>query len=434
MKISKYTKLLCNDGSYFIYNSLSNYFCHINEDLYNFLENVQNNNSLILRKEIDLESEKILLTKNIITENDDDDILKYISIIKRRRNVINPLLLTIAPTLECNFSCPYCFETKEKGKMDESTIDNIIRFVKHQKYLESISITWFGGEPLLYPDIIETITERLETVCRLPVRGKIITNGYFLDKKNIELLERCKVNEIQLTIDGLNETHNKIKFTSNDVDTFGTIINNIDTFSKHNTFANLIIRVNIDKNNLNEFGALFTLLTDKYRNYKNIFIAPSFIIQNTKNACKDSCIISNIEKFSIIKGFSTIMKNLNLIYPSNNITECSARNPSTLVIAPNGDLYKCWEIIGNRNYKIGQLTKDGLNITDNTQLNRYLYGADPFEDEPCKQCFYLPICGGGCPHKRIENKFNYKNYDLCIHFEKNMEDFLLLRTTYENNI
>ena len=433
MKISRYTKFISdinNNGNYFVYNSLSNFFAQIDKDLYLLLLAKQKKGNFVTEDELDKESRELLINKIILTENDDDDILKYISVVKNRRNVTNPLLLTIAPTMECNFSCPYCFETKENGKMDENTIDNIVNFVKKQRYLDSVSITWFGGEPLLYPDIMEIVTERMKKICKIPVKSKIITNGYFLNRKNIELLEKINVSDIQLTIDGMAETHNKIKFTENDKFTFETIINNIDTFSKQSTNTNLVIRVNIDKNNIEDFNDLSIFLTNRYRFSKNIFLAPSFIIQNTKNACKDSCLISNIEKFSIIKDFTKIMNNADLIYPNNSITECSARNPSTWVIDPSGGLYKCWEIIGNRKYKIGELTKDGIKISNTTQLNRYLYGADPFEDQSCNQCFSLPICGGGCPHKRIENKFKNSKYEICTYFEKNLDNYLLLRNNY----
>ena len=432
MKISKYTRLIRDKDQYFVYNSLSNFFGQIDEELYALLLQKQKANNHLSEDELDTESAEILIKKNVLTENDDDDILKYAAIIKGRRNIVNTLLLTIAPTLDCNFSCPYCFETKEKGKMEENTIKNIIEFIKRQNHLNDIRITWFGGEPLLYPDVIEKISEGLETACNIPVSAKIITNGYFLNEKNIALLEKAKVNTIQLTIDGMSDTHNKIKFTETDNNTFGTVLNNIDVFAKLNPSINLAIRVNIDKNNQKEFYQLYAFFRDRYPNNKNIFLVPAFITVTTKNTCKDSCLISNIEKFSVFKDFSQTMKNVNLIYPNNHMHECAARNPTMWVIAPNGDLYKCWEIIGDRKYKIGELTEDGIKITDHKQLNRYLYGADPFEDKSCQQCFSLPICHGGCPHKRIENKFNHQDYDLCTHFKKNIDDYLLLRHQYIN--
>jgi uncharacterized protein len=123
------------------------------------------------------------------------------------------------------------------------------------------------------------------------------------------------------------------------------------------------------------------------------------------------------------------------IYPSNSISECAAiRNKNSCAISAQCDVYKCWEIVGNEDYKVGELTDKGIQITNPILLNRYLYGADPFEDEECKDCFSFPICGGGCPHKRIENKFNKQNFNLCSRFRDNFEEYLLLRSQKMNNI
>ena len=86
--------------------------------------------------------------------------------------------------------------------------------------------------------------------------------------------------------------------------------------------------------------------------------------------------------------------------------ECAIRNDMAIAFDPEGYAYKCWEVIGNKEYAIGKLNDDGI-LTDinQTVLNRQLYGADTFDDPACSKCKYLPICNGGCPIQRIENKF-----------------------------
>lgn len=72
-----------------------------------------------------------------------------------------------------------------------------------------------------------------------------------------------------------------------------------------------------------------------------------------------------------------------------------------------------------------QIIDDGI-LTDINQtiLNRQLYGADTFDDPICSQCKYLPICNGGCPIQRIENKFEGGHNDCCSHYKGFMPDFL----------
>lgn len=59
-----------------------------------------------------------------------------------------------------------------------------------------------------------------------------------------------------------------------------------------------------------------------------------------------------------------------------------------------------------------------------TNINRQLYGADPLEDANCVKCKYLPICGGGCPIQRIQNKFENGANNPCIYYKGYMLDFL----------
>ena len=49
---------------------------------------------------------------------------------------------------------------------------------------------------------------------------------------------------------------------------------------------------------------------------------------------------------------------------------------------------------------------------------------DPLEDANCVKCKYLPICGGGCPIQRIQNKFENGANNPCIYYKGYMLDFL----------
>ena len=104
MKISKYTKLISKDNAFFIYNSLTNYFSEINKELYSFLETKQKDGSNVVET---VEKDELwgkLYEERVITDNDDEDFLSFRSIIEQQRRLDNALVLTIAPTMDCNFS------------------------------------------------------------------------------------------------------------------------------------------------------------------------------------------------------------------------------------------------------------------------------------------------------------------------------------------
>jgi uncharacterized protein len=436
MKISKYTKLIKYQNNFYIYNSISNFFAKIDDSLYEYLKNKQNKNELVPKDDFDDESIWLILTKNLlISENELDDFMLFSSTIKSRRNISNSLMLTITPTMDCNFNCYYCFETKNKSKIDTKLEENIVNWINN--YIESknihyINITWFGGEPLLAPHVIENITKEILKFEKIKLGASIITNGYYLTKENLLLLKECKISSIQLSIDGIYESHNSKRFSKDDKKTFDTILKNIDVFNELDLDIVLNIRVSIDKNNIDKFDEVLDFFSSRYPNSKKINITPAFIIESTKHNCIESCISNKIEKFNFYKNLSQKMKNNSFVYPANNVNECAIRNQHSWVIDSLGDVYKCWETIANLEYKVGEIKEDGLIITNEKILNRYLYGSDPFEDSKCKNCFSFPICTGGCPHKRIENEFNNQLNDFCSNFNEDIESYLILTAQIKN--
>lgn len=62
------------------------------------------------------------------------------------------LNLTIAPTSNCNFRCPYCYERNSlnEKRMNDTTANDILKMIEDRiPHLEAIDLTWYGGEPLL---------------------------------------------------------------------------------------------------------------------------------------------------------------------------------------------------------------------------------------------------------------------------------------------
>ena len=73
-----------------------------------------------------------------------------------------------------------------------------------------------------------------------------------------------------------------------------------------------------------------------------------------------------------------------MVFPRSERYECAISNRNALVIGPEGELYKCWNDVGNKSKIIGNI--DGK-ITNEALLPRYLVAADPFEDPKCKNVF-----------------------------------------------
>lgn len=79
---------------------------------------------------------------------------------------------------------------------------------------------------------------------------------------------------------------------------------------------------------------------------------------------------------------------------------------------------------------MGNITKGVANITKIHEKAKFISGNDPTLDAKCKNCLFLPVCGGGCPGKRIKNKYGYQ-YNLCTYFNTGdeMKNFLNIHYT-----
>ena len=90
-------------------------------------------------------------------------------------------------------------------------------------------------------------------------------------------------------------------------------------------------------------------------------------------------------------------------------------------------LYKCWEIVGRDDYKVGYINANGeAVITNERVLFQYLEDADPINDLTCQECTMYPVCGGGCVHRRISHKNKIIANMPCMYAKENLESFLKL--------
>jgi uncharacterized protein len=269
--------------------------------------------------------------------------------------------------------------------------------------------------------------------------SKLIANGYLMTEEKIKEFVNLKIDYVQVTVDGLEEEHNKTRIHKTKKDgSFQVILNNIDTFFKiysNQDKIGLNIRVNISKteNYYEKFKDLYYFLKNRYP-YKNLSITPGFIGDVSNNG---NDVDSYFNSCDIHKLFSDLAKNINKAYspyPNNWCLECAVRSPYDIVVGPNGELYKCWENIGHKNSVVGELNDDGtMKITDETTFLKYQLEADYLENEKCLNCFYFPVCEGGCPEKRIRNEQLGAKFDLCMGCMDSLEEMLDLHYELKND-
>lgn len=350
--------------------------------------------------------------------------------------------ITIAPTLACNFRCTYCFEKNNKYPPDsclnDEVANKIIELVE-EKTSEGgmLQVNWYGGEPLLELDRIKEMQNKFNIIAKkknAKIGAGIITNGYLLTKDVINQLLSVGITMAQVTLDGSEKVHNKRRPLIDGRGSYKKIIDNLTSVSDHFLIS---LRVNVDKDNVKNMEEFLNDLSIlNINNKKNISIYFS-MVRETENSCKyisSSCYSvsnysdyeSNLYKLAMDKGF-TLSK-----LPRPFISNCGAIAENAIVVEPDGGLQKCWNVIGQKDKRVGHLLEDN----ETYRANRLKWLAwDGFNDKLCETCKVLPLCMGGCPYLKLYDIGSEYSCDPINYNLKNILELIVRQNkiSIENN-
>lgn len=146
---------------------------------------------------------------------------------------IAPIYIRIKPTNYCNHKCYYCsYADNELGLRDSVNRQDQIPWEKMQEIIADMecmgvkAVTFSGGgEPLVYPHIVEAMQKVLDAGIDLSV----ITNGQLLKEERAEILARAKW--VRISFDSANaETYARVRLLP--LEAFDEVCENISKFSK----------------------------------------------------------------------------------------------------------------------------------------------------------------------------------------------------------
>lgn len=425
MKFSKYNFLFRSEKyGHLMFNAETKACVWLSEEDFKVLRLIEQD-----PKNIEIVGEKTkeaLLCARIIVENEDQIMYK-----KRMHYFFNAfdssnLGLAIAPTTDCNFLCPYCYEANKAHHYMNSDVENkLINFICGHNRVSKLNITWYGGEPLMGFSSIQHILGEVSKIEHLKLcQHTMTTNGYLLDKHKSLFFKQYPLSCVQITVDGTRDFHDTRRVLSPDKSpTFDRIIENVGTFIEINPDTRISIRVNIDHSNEDSFVDLYRQLHALWPGKENLIVYPAFVKDfqslRTKisednfsiNGCRDVCFTISDKLLFFEKLHKEFGININFS-PEYTVGGCGATTLNYYVVGPQGELYKCWNDIGNPKAVVGSIFADGI-ITNYDLLSRYIAGPNMFDDEKCMKCKIMTICDGGCMWNRHKNLFENANISLC---------------------
>lgn len=324
-----------------------------------------------------------------------------------------PWRILIIPSYTCNLNCGSCyFKDKEKNIIDLELIDSMFLLLNNISSNQPIQIGIYGGEPLINnPEHKMAIEYILSKTQEIDCTVQIFTNGIELNHY-IEILCKYKKNiYISVSLIGSKEIHNQ-----NRNNTFDKIIDNIDKALEHDLYINLHLLTN---SNTSEYLVDFVnMMIDRLWHIVksfNLYFRP---VQSFECSCPD---ISDINKdltgsfLNLKKEFpqlelvslkewhgldiiENIIRKKELPFPV--LYRCRSE-VNFLAFDPLGNIYNCYNALGNPDYSIGKYFPEYKIFDENF---KFWTNKSLIEPSKCLNCVFFPLCGGGCRYYNILNK------------------------------
>lgn len=301
-------------------------------------------------------------------------------------------------TNNCNLNCKYCFVKKEQH---QSKLD----FTKYKEVIDNnnkqiSSITFFGGEPLLYIDLIESII-KYNKEKKYHFQYILNTNATLINDQVMEIIKQNNI-LVNASLDG--------NIISNSNNRFGEIIfkkviNNIYKLKQND--IEVIINYVITPNNIDHIYESLHFFKEQSINkiallfdYEAIWQEKD-LIKLKKQLEKSMDIFSDISNkdFIVYPIYSKVLA----ILENKEIPKCRF-GEETIVLSRTGEIYPCISFVDDKAYQM-------------IDFNHHL--KNTVNISKCKNCKYLTLCTNNCMCRYNNNP---NEIDINCEIEKKLID------------
>jgi uncharacterized protein len=362
-----------------------------------------------------------------IVEDDAREIEAVEAYFRDVRESTDTLRVTVLTTMQCNFACEYCYQG-DRGdwntfaeKMTLETAERVGDWI--ERGLDAVrpttlSLMFFGGEPLLNLPVLYYLAERASAGARARntgIRISIITNGLLLTREVVERLLPYGLTGVKVTLDGNRATHDRLRPLRGGQGTFDRIVYNVQQVAD---LCSVAIGGNFDEESVDTYPELLRFLSRQDFAGKIGQISFKPIVGQRKTpktmgltsvddngnplngtcmtvagtGASSSCDARDFldEKMSWLRdqtkwhGFET---------PDGvHMGPCEIHRTHSHTIGPDGSLYPCPGFTGDRGHAIGHIDDRPDPVRTRT--------ASAFQQlaawKECRDCAFIPVCAGGC--------------------------------------
>ena len=341
------------------------------------------------------EEEKKLIAElyvdHILVDSNTNEREEIIQVRKDRDNS-GECSIYFIPTFSCNFRCPYCIVSSTEHESichddlpTPERLDAMAEWLEDyvlSKGLKKLTIELFGGEPLVGYQQCVIFLKKLQGIREKGVElvVKMISNCYLITEEKIDELVALGLSNVQCTIDGPKEIHDKRRILANGQGSFDVIIENLKILVRKN--VDFTIRINIDLENAPYICELVEYLHSlDFHKYGSIGLAP------VDPPITDQKITGHTEETMeyMAEIYQCLKKNQFHFYMWE--TFCGNGVRDFFVMCPDGKLYNCPSFAGMKGHEAGDIFDGGF-YSDRKGIHEL--------PEKCLDCSLVGVCAGGC--------------------------------------
>ncbi|MDR5695716.1 MAG: radical SAM protein [Armatimonadota bacterium] len=327
----------------------------------------------------------------------------------------------ICPTYACNLRCTYCFERdlsawpmRSMSLVEVRNAFAAIEAIRQERYpAADAHLILFGGEPLMrsVKPCVDHILQEAE------VRGfgvEVVTNGvqirHFLD---LLLPRREIIRQIQITLDGPPEVHDRRRMFRSGAGTFSRIVRNVDLLLQKG--MPITIRINVDRENITSLPRLIAYMENRgwtlYPNFScYMYPVTAYTDPNRPSILAEDEVLSELQKMFrgeggqmpafALYGFKVLGHVASVLDPSSLplrmpplFTYCEANGLRYFAFGPDGLIYPCGQGVGRQPLAVGRFHP----FFELWQDRCAQWAQRSVMTIPqCRSCPLATLCGGGC--------------------------------------
>ena len=393
-RMSTYTYAYSEDSQHLILSTLTGEIVSLSDSEWSLID--PENNPVISGASLEGKGFEVLTNNCILVYKDDDDYERYqlaVSILKAMEKKKGVHTYTILPTTGCNARCTYCYEEGMKiCTMSDSTARQVVEFIAKTRGDEEITISWFGGEPLVGSKIISYICTSLNER-GIPFKSKMITNASLVMPQLLdEAVNNWHLKSVQVSADGARCDYESRKlFADPKKHNYDKLIEVVGLFLERD--IKVTLRCNYDQDNIEGMYSFWEDVYNRYGKSDKLSINAAMLFQahDSENCVELAGKMLELKYQAIERGILHPEISDKPFKMKSNY--CMADSDGRcVVISPEGDLYHCEHLPGNSSF--GSIFDETYSITSDERAFKEVAAK-------CKGCKFLPGCTtfycNGCP-------------------------------------